>query len=173
MVVDYKIVTSGRRLRYGSKRMWGSPPLRTHQTHIHMGNSSHWKLTRNWQICKTKAVRETHTSLSRKRRKVTGSGPLMGFLWRSNQSIVKEINPKYSLEGLMLKLQYFGPPDARNRLTGKDPDAGKDWQQKEDKIVTQYHQFNRHESEQTPGDSGGQGSLVCCNPWGLKELDTT
>ena len=47
---------------------------------------------------------------------------------RSNQPILKEINPEYSLEGLMLKLklQYFGSPDARNPVTGKDPDAGKD-----------------------------------------------
>ena len=47
---------------------------------------------------------------------------------RSNQSIPKEISPEYSLEGLMLKLklQYFGPPDGKNRLIGKDPDAGKD-----------------------------------------------
>ena len=46
---------------------------------------------------------------------------------RSNQSILKEINPEYSLEGLMLKLKLqHWPPDAKNRLTGKDPDAGKD-----------------------------------------------
>ena len=47
---------------------------------------------------------------------------------RSNQSILKEINPEYSLEGLMLKLKlpYFWPPDVKSRLTGKDPDAGKD-----------------------------------------------
>ena len=47
---------------------------------------------------------------------------------RSNQSILKEINPEYSLEGLMpkLKLQYFWPADVKSRLTGKDPDAGKD-----------------------------------------------
>ena len=47
---------------------------------------------------------------------------------RSNQSILKEINPEYSLEGLMLKLklQYPWPPDVKSRLTGKDPDAGKD-----------------------------------------------
>ena len=47
---------------------------------------------------------------------------------RSNQSILKEISPEYSLEGLMLKLklQYFASPDARNRLLGKDPDAEKD-----------------------------------------------
>ena len=49
---------------------------------------------------------------------------------RSNQSIPKEINPEYSLEGLMLKLklQYFRPPDAKNWLTGKDPGSGKDWE---------------------------------------------
>ena len=44
----------------------------------------------------------------------------------SNQSILKEINPEYSLEGLMLKLQNFWPPDVKSRLIGKDPDAGKD-----------------------------------------------
>ena len=55
----------------------------------------------------------------------------LGVPWtarRSNQSILKEINPEYSLEGLMLKLkiQYFGPPDVKSQLIGKDPDAGKD-----------------------------------------------
>ena len=46
---------------------------------------------------------------------------------RSNQSILKEINPEYSLEGLMLKLnlQYFGHL-MQSQLTGKDPNAGKD-----------------------------------------------
>ena len=46
---------------------------------------------------------------------------------RSNQSILKEISPEYSLEGLMLKLQYFGPPDAKSRPIGKDPDAVSEW----------------------------------------------
>ena len=60
----------------------------------------------------------------------------------------------------------------------KDPDAGEDWGQ-EEKVVTEndlvgwYHQLNGHESEQTPGDSEGQGSLACCSPWGCKESDTT
>ena len=47
---------------------------------------------------------------------------------RSSQSILKEISPKYSLEELMLKLklQYFGPPESKNQLIGKNPDAGKD-----------------------------------------------
>ena len=52
---------------------------------------------------------------------------------RSNQSILKDINPEYSLEGLMLKLklQSFPQPDTKSRLTGKGPDAGKNWSQDE------------------------------------------
>ena len=61
---------------------------------------------------------------------------LLRVLWtarRSNQSILKEISPGCSLEGLMLKLklQYFGPPDVKSWLIWKDPDAGKDWGQEE------------------------------------------
>ena len=65
-------------------------------------------------------------------------------------------------------------PGAKSQLTGKDPDAGKDWRQREkrateDEMARQPHWFNGHELEQTLGDSGGQGSLVCCSPWGHKE----
>ena len=42
----------------------------------------------------------------------------------------------------------------------------------EDEMVRKHHQFNGHESEKAPGDSEGQGSLVCCSPWGFKESDT-
>ena len=65
---------------------------------------------------------------------------LLGVPWsarRSNQSILKEISPEYSLEGLMLKqkLQYFGVspilPDAKNWLIGNGPGAGKDWRREE------------------------------------------
>ena len=60
----------------------------------------------------------------------------------------------------------------------KDPDAAKEWRQKEkrvteDEMVRHHRSLNGHESEQTPGDSGGQGSLACCSPWGHKELDMT
>ena len=70
------------------------------------------------------------------------------------------------------------PPDAKSCLTGKDPDAWKDWRKKEkgtkeDEIVGWHHKLNGHEFEQTPGDGEGQGSLACCSPWGHKELDTT
>ena len=52
---------------------------------------------------------------------------------RSNQSILKEISPEYSLEWLMLKLKLpiLRPPDTKKWLTEKDPDAGKDWRQEE------------------------------------------
>ena len=43
----------------------------------------------------------------------------------------------------------------------------------EDEMVGWYHQFNGHELGQTPGDSEGQGSMVCCSPWGYKESDMT
>ena len=80
---------------------------------------------------------------------------------RLNQSILKEINPEYSLEGLMLKLkhQMLWPPDAKSQLIGKHLDAGKDRRQKEKGVATEdemigwYPQFNGHEFEQTPGDS--------------------
>ena len=76
---------------------------------------------------------------------------------------------------LKLKLQYF---DAKSQLTRKDPNAGKDWRQKEkgaaeDEIVRNHHRLTGHEVEQTLGDSGGQRNLVCCSPWGHKELDMT
>ena len=53
---------------------------------------------------------------------------------RSNQSILKEISPGCSLEGLMLKLKLW-PPDANSWLIWKDPDAGKDWRQEEKRMT--------------------------------------
>ena len=71
---------------------------------------------------------------------------------RSNQSILKEINPEYSLEGLMLKLKLIlWWPDRKNWLLGKDPDAGKDWRQEkgmtEDEMVGWHHWLNGQEFE--------------------------
>ena len=77
---------------------------------------------------------------------------------RSNQSILKEISPEYSLEGLMLKLklQYFGPMMWKNGLIWKDPDAGKDWSQEkkgttEDVMVGGHHRLRGYEFELAPG----------------------
>ena len=70
------------------------------------------------------------------------------------------------------------PPDVKNQLTGKDPDAGKDWRQEEkgmteDEMVGWHHWLNGHEFEQGLGDGEGQRSLACCSPWSCKELNTT
>ena len=99
---------------------------------------------------------------------------------RSDQLILKEINPEYSLEGLMLKLkfQYFGHLMRRADSLEKTLMLGKTegrrrrgWQEVE--MVGWNHQLNGHEFEQARGDSEGQGSLGCCSPWGCKESDTT
>ena len=69
------------------------------------------------------------------------------------------------------------PPDAKNWLTRKDPDAGKDWGQKEkgttDEMVGWHLRLSGHEFEQALGVGDGQGSLERCSPWGRKELDIT
>ena len=92
---------------------------------------------------------------------------------RSNQSVLEEINPEYSLEGLMLKLklQYFGPLCKElthwKRLWC--------WEQRkaggEDEMVWWHHQLSGHEFGQTLGDSEGQRSLS--SPWGRKDSDAT
>ena len=70
------------------------------------------------------------------------------------------------------------PPDAKNWLIGKDSDAGKDWRQEEkgmteDEMVGWHHWLNGHAFDWAPEVGDGQGSLVCCSPWGCKESDTT
>ena len=102
------------------------------------------------------------------------------LLRSSNQSVLKEINPEYSLKGWMAEAEapIPWPPGAKSWLIGKDPDAGKDRGQEEkgtteDEIVGWHHRLDGHEFEQAPGDSEGQKSLVCCSPWGSKEWDTT
>ena len=79
---------------------------------------------------------------------------------------------------LKLKLPILWSPDVKNSLIGEDPDVGKDWRQKEkgtaeDKMFRWYYWVNGQEFEQALGDGEGQGSLVCCSPWGHKQLDTT
>ena len=89
---------------------------------------------------------------------------------RSNQSILKEISPEYSLEGLMqTKSPISWPPDVKNWLIGKDPDAGKDWRREEKgmtekEIVGCHHRIDRHEFEQAPVVGDGQGSQTCYSP---------
>ena len=108
-------------------------------------------------------------------------GRLLRIPWtavRSNQSILKEISPEYSLEGLMLKLRYFGhlmwKTDSLEKtlMLGKIEGRrrrGRD----EGEMVGWHHQLDRHEFEQALGVGDGQGSLASCSPWVSKESDMT
>ena len=99
--------------------------------------------------------------------------------------VIKPVNPKGNQSRISIgrtdaevETSIIWPPDAKNWLIWKDPDAGKDWRQEEkgtteDEMVGWYHRLNGHELEQAPGVGDWQGSLVCCSPWGCKELDTT
>ena len=98
---------------------------------------------------------------------------------------IKPVNPKGNQSWIFIgrtdaeaKVPILWPPDAKNWLIGKDPDAGKDWRQEEKgttegEMVGWHHQLNGHESEQALGVGDGQGNLACCSPWGHKELDVT
>ena len=87
---------------------------------------------------------------------------------------IKLVNPKGNQPRIFIgradaeaKAPILWPPDEKSQLIGKDPDAGTDGREQKEKeategeMVRQYHQLNGHEFEQTPGDCGGQRSLVC------------
>ena len=98
---------------------------------------------------------------------------------RCNRSILKEISPGISLEGMILKLklQYFGHL-MQSVDSLEKTDAGRDWGQEEkgtteDEMAGWHHWLDGCESEWTPGVGDGQGGLACCNSWGRKESDMT
>ena len=98
---------------------------------------------------------------------------------------IKPVNPKRNQPWKCIgrtdaeaEAPILWPPDVKNWLIGKDPDAGKDRGQEEkrmteDEMVGWHHRLDGHEFEQAPGAGDGQGSQACCNAWGHKELDTT
>ena len=95
---------------------------------------------------------------------------------KSNQSILKEINPEYSLEGLMLKFPYFGHLKSidssleKTLMLGKIEGERRRGQQRM-RWLDNCHRLSGHEFKQMLGDSEGQKSLACCSPWGCNELD--
>ena len=98
---------------------------------------------------------------------------------RSNQSILGEISPEYSLKdwGWSWNSNTLAT-SWDNWFIGKDPDAGKGWRQEkkgttEDEMVGWHHRLNGHEFEQALKVGNGQGSLVCCSSWVSKESDVT
>ena len=98
---------------------------------------------------------------------------------------IKLVNPKGNWSWIFIgrtdaeaETLILWPPDAKNWLIWKDPDAGQDWRQEEkglteDEMVGWYHWLDVHEFEWAPGAGDGQGGLACCNSWGRKESDTT
>ena len=98
---------------------------------------------------------------------------------------IKPVYPKWNQAWVFIgrtdaeaETPILWPPDAKYWLTRKGPDAWKDWRQEEkgtieDEMVGWPHRLNGHEFERAPGVGDGQGSLVCCSPWGHKESDMT
>ena len=97
---------------------------------------------------------------------------------------VKPVHPKGNQSWIFLgridteaEAPLVWPPDSNNWIR-KDPDAGKDWRQEAkgmavDKMFGWHHWLDGHEFEQALGVGDGHGSLVCCSPWGCKDLDMT
>ena len=110
---------------------------------------------------------------------------LSRLLGRLNSREIKPVNPKGNQPWIFtgrpdaeVEAPVLWPPDVKSQLTGKDPDAGKDWRQKEkgtaeDEMVGWHHWLDGHEFEQAWGIGDGQGSLMCYSPWGLKESNMT
>ena len=96
---------------------------------------------------------------------------------------MKPVNPKGNQPWIFIaradaEAPILWPPDVKNRLIGKDPDAGKDWRQEEkgtteDEKFGWHHRLNGHEFEQALGVGNGLGKLAYCSPWGCKDSDTT
>ena len=98
---------------------------------------------------------------------------------------IKSVNPKGNQSWIFIErtdaeaeTPTLWPPDVKNWLIEKDPDARKDWSWEEkgtmeDEMFEWHHQLNGHEFEQAPGVGDEQGSLACCSPWSHKESDMT
>ena len=98
---------------------------------------------------------------------------------------IQPLNPKGNQSWILIGMTdaeveatILGPPDVKNWLIEKDPDAGNDWRREEkgtteDEIVVWYHQLSGHEFELAPGVGDGQGSLAFCSPRGCNESDRT
>ena len=98
---------------------------------------------------------------------------------------IKSVHPKGNQSWILIGITdaeaeapILRPPDVKNWLIWKDPDAGKDWRQEEkgtteDEMVGCYRRLDGHEFEQALGVGEGQGRLACCGSWGRKESETT
>ena len=122
--------------------------------------------------------RNTDTDIKKKTMDIkAGRGGGINWDWHTYTTEYSTLNIHWSTDtDWKLKLQILWPTDAKSQVIGKDLSTGKDWGKEngatEDEMVGWHHWLNRHAFEQALGDGKGQGSLVCCNTWGYKELDT-
>ena len=96
---------------------------------------------------------------------------------------IQPVNPKGNQSWIFIgrtdaEAPILWLPDGKKWLTGKDPDTGENWRQEEkgmteDEMVGWHHWLDEHEFEQALGVGDGQGTQLCCSPWGHKEWDTT
>jgi len=98
---------------------------------------------------------------------------------------IQPVNPKGNQSWIFIgrtdvevETPVFWPPDVKNWLIWKDPDAGQDWRQEEkgttkDELVRWHHRLNGREFEQALGVGDGQGGLAYFSPWGCKKSDMT
>ena len=98
---------------------------------------------------------------------------------------IQPVNPKGDQSWIFIgrtdaeaETPILWPPEVKNWLIRKDPDAGKDWRQEEkgtteNEMVGWHRRFDGHEFEQAPRVGDRQGSMVCCSPWGCKDSDMT
>ena len=98
---------------------------------------------------------------------------------------IKPVNPKGNQSWIFIgstdveaETPILQPPDVKGWLTGKDPNAGKDWRREEkgtteDERIGYHHQLDGHEFEQALGVADGQGRVVCHSPWVHKDSDMT
>ena len=110
---------------------------------------------------------------------------LESWCWRKllsplDSKETKPVNPKGNQPWVVTRrtggeaeAPILWPPAVKSQISGKDPDAGKDWGQEEkgateDEMVGLHHRLNGRKFEQTLGDSEGQGSLMCCSQWGCR-----
>ena len=135
-----------------------------HLRMLELNHKEDWVL-KNWCLLTVMLVKTLESPLDRKE--------------------IKPVNPKGNQLWILIgrtdaeaEAPLFWQSYLKSQLIGKDRDAGKDWGQEEkgtteDEMIKWHHQLKGHDSEQTPGDSEGQASLVCCSVWGCKELDTS
>ena len=116
----------------------------------------------------------------RQKEKGTTENEMVGWHHWLNCKEIQPVHPKGNQSWIFIgrtdantEALILWPPDVKNWLIGKDPDAGKDWSQEEkgtteDEMTGWHHQLDEHEFEQAPDAGNGQGSLACCSPWGHK-----